>query len=156
MNEADLEEGIGMSLINRRFSTGDLFQKQSSSADGVEKSRPSVAQTKDSSNSSSTGSSNERLKQKRHIFSRMKSLSYDEESLSRIVHEQLAMNNISPNNSINHQMTTPVIVKTEHPNETVESADSAGPNATVIPKQVEGLLQVSSTLTTYHHPKTQW
>lgn len=148
MSENDLEEGIGMSLINRRFSTGDLLQRQPSSSEAEDK--PAVAATEKiqlSNDSSISSSKNEKLRKKRHVFSRMKSLSYDEDAmLSKIVHEQLAKttnNNTKTSPTIKQPIKTPVIVRTEHTSDDEDSSQPASDSHKVIPKQVEGLLQVS-------------
>lgn len=110
MDNDDLEEGIGISF-NRRSKS--VLERQSSSF----------------SDSNIIPVTNDNLaEQKRKAFSRMKSISYDDEALSKLLHEQLNRNN-------NQEKTTPIIVKTEH-------VDEHQDHDKVLPQQVEGLLQV--------------
>lgn len=112
MDDKDLEDGIGISFDRQpKFY---LERQASTQSDGDIPSAeiPTV-------------------EQKRNAFSRMKSISYDEEMLSKLLHEKLT----PQNNCQNQKGTTPIIVKTEH-------VDMEPTNSKLLPQQVEGLLQV--------------
>lgn len=137
MNDNDLEEGMGISFLSRRYSTGDIFLngENSSSEDN------SIHAQSD-------------IQDRRTSIARNKRMSFNEEMLSQILHEQLgkaSSPNASHHNTNNSRKTTPVIVRTEHADddddEYEDNSKSKGINKVVkrnslVPKQVEGLLQV--------------
>lgn len=118
MCDDDLEEGI--SFVYRRRSDGDLVQNSATSEICEEAPQEKV-----------------NIHEKRKVFARLKSRSYDEEMLTQMLKEQLDSVNSkeSSKSSASHSNPTPMIVTTDTSQEKAKEP--------FLPKQCDGLLQVA-------------